>query len=124
MFRIAIDSLTEEVLICFLNSEYAEQTLLFKQKLALMFQNESAAYWFECSVKGLSKGESPYMYCRLTGFVLLEHIINQRSLNKVSFWRTIPDELPSVIPEIKDFNTYKLKNDFLVKHLRLKEKII
>ncbi|GFS56789.1 hypothetical protein TNIN_315341 [Trichonephila inaurata madagascariensis] len=124
MFRIAIDSITEEVLTHFLNSVYAEQTLIFKQKLALMFQNESAAHWFECSVQTLCKGESPYVYCRWAGFELLEQIINQRSINKVSFWRTIPNELPSIIQEMKDLNTYKLKNDFLAKHLRLKERII
>ncbi|GFY16821.1 hypothetical protein TNCV_4338221 [Trichonephila clavipes] len=124
MLRIAIDSLTEEILTRFLNRIYTEQTLLFKQKLALMFQNERAADWFGYSVKTLCTGESPYMYCRWAGFELLEQIINQRKTNKVSFCGLIPNQLPSLIHEIKSLDTYKLKNDFLTKHLRLKEKII
>ncbi|GFR22771.1 hypothetical protein TNCT_424964 [Trichonephila clavata] len=124
MFRIAIDSLTEEILTRFLNSVYAEQTLLFKQKLASMFQNEYAADWFEFSVKMLCKGESPYMYCRWAGFRLLEQIIDQRRRKRVSFWRLTRYELPSMVMDMKALSIYTIKNDFLAKHLRLREQVI
>ncbi|GFT44671.1 hypothetical protein NPIL_87871 [Nephila pilipes] len=114
MFKVALDSITEELVAHFANCTYAMRTLLLKEKLADMYRNETAAGWFRLSAEILSRGESPFKYCRRAGFGLLFQVINQRSESKKSVWVVRRCNLPSLMEDMKTLLPFSnLENDVL-----------
>ncbi|GFS99686.1 hypothetical protein NPIL_696631 [Nephila pilipes] len=54
MFKVTLDSITEEIVAHLVNCTYAMRSLLLKEKLASMHRNEGAAEGFHLSAEILS----------------------------------------------------------------------